>query len=327
LIDHATALPGVRSASFAGSAPMDSPLGTIKVERIDSASAVPLTVDQAAVSPGYFRTMGSRMLRGRGFSWRNLTETGTEIVINEALAKELWPHADPVGRSIKLIYPAWSGMPSWSATASVIGVVENMGFSGISETPEPTIFKSMKGVGFVDSFLIVNGSASIHSLEGVVTSQLTAQVPTLHAISAYSVGDRVQTSRWKVEQRAYFALAGALLMALIAYIGLYGALAYYVNTRRRELAVRICLGAMPGALRKLILMRAARCVLLAVFLSAPLWAILAHLSSSEYLGSVSWSTGRAVALALACVAVAVFISLWPAAAATRVAPAEVLKEL
>lgn len=121
-------------------------------------------------------------------------------------------------------------------------------------------------------------------------------------------------------------LALALLMALVAYVGLYGALVYYVNTRRRELAVRICLGAMPATIRKIVLARAARCAFLAIALSAPLWPVLVHLSSSEYLGRVSWSTTRAVLLALACVAVAIFISLIPATAATSISPAEELKE-
>jgi ABC-type antimicrobial peptide transport system permease subunit len=103
-------------------------------------------------------------------------------------------------------------------------------------------------------------------------------------------------------------------------------MAYYVNTRRRELVVRVCLGALPGTIRGIVLVRAARCALLAIALSAPLWPLLAHLSSIDYLGRVSWSAPRAILLALACVVVAIVISLVPARAATSISPAEELKE-
>jgi len=327
LLDQVTALPGVRSAAFAGDAPLDSPMGTIELQRTgDSAPATPITVNDTPVSPGYFRTMGSTMIRGREFSWQDLAGSANEVVVNEALARELWPGANPVGRSVRLIYPRFSGIPSSSATALVIGVVENMRFSGITESPEPTVFESLKGRAFVTSDLIVDGSASIHSLEGVVSRQLTAQIPELRVLRTYSVADRARASLWPEKKRAGFALAGALVMALVAYIGLYGALAYYVNTRRRELAVRICLGALPGTIRRIVLARTARCALLATAVSAPLWPMLMQLSSSEYLGRVSWSTTRAVLLSLACVAVAIFISLVPAIAATNISPAVELKE-
>jgi predicted permease len=327
LIEHLTAVPGVRSVSFASDAPFASPMGTIKVRPANDASATPVTVDDTTVSPGYFRTLGSRIIEGRGFNSPNLTGDTNEVVINESLAKELWPAASPVGRSVTLISPGYEGK-KYLRNAIVVGVVGNMRFSGYSETPEPAIFESLGTEFAIPGFyLIVNGSASLHALQTVASAQIAAQIPQLAVQHLYSIAGRAQASRWKVEKRAYFALGGALLMALIAYIGLYGTLAYYVNTRRRELAIRICLGAMPWALRKIVLVRAARCALLAMFISAPLWAVLAQLSSSEYLGSVSWSTGRAVLLALACVAVAIFISLIPAAAATRVSPAKVLKEL
>jgi predicted permease len=325
LLAKVSALPGVRSVSFAGSAPFDQPMGTLKLQLLDSAVDAPRTVNETAVSPGYFRTIGNKIIRGRGFD-QDLSGTTNEIVINETLARELWPNGDPLNRPVKLIYPTFAGMPSFSSVATVVGVTENMRFSGFSESPEPTIFKTLKGTSFVTSYLIVNGTESVHSLWNAASRQVASQMPGLGVLRAYSVADRARASLWRERDRAFFALAGALAMALVAYIGLYGSLVHYVNARRRELAVRICLGALPWTIRKIVIARTVWCALIATALAAPLWPVLYRLSSSNYMGRVSWSTSLAALLSLACVSVAVLISLIPAAAAARVSPAAELKE-
>jgi MacB-like periplasmic core domain len=149
LIEQVAAIPGVHSVSFADSVPFGSPMCTIQIQRTDGASATPRTVACASGSPGYFHTMGSRLLRGRDFSWNGLTasgsETVTEVVINEALARELWPKDNPVGGSVWLIQPEFAGMPSFSSAATIVGIVEDMHFSGFTGSAGPTVFWSLAG--------------------------------------------------------------------------------------------------------------------------------------------------------------------------------------
>jgi putative ABC transport system permease protein len=324
LIEKTAALPGVRRASFASEAPLGSPMATMKIQRADTPSAIPVTVDQTSVLPSYFRTLGSRIVLGQDLS-PQIAGHENEVVINQSLARELWPDSSPVGRSARLIFPAFGGLPSFSQVATVVGVVGDMRFSGPARSPEPTVFRPFEG-GFVTSDLIVSGSESIDSLRREASREVARQVPGLSVLHVYRVADRLSASLSGERVRAYLALAVALSMALVAFLGLYGALAYYVNTRRRELAVRSCLGASPWSIRRLVLARAVRCALSAAILCAPLWPGLAQLSSSEYFGRVSWSTGRAILLSLACMLAAVLISLGPAATTARIPPATVLKE-
>jgi predicted permease len=328
LLNQLDELPGVRGVAFADTAPFGSPMNTLTIQRANS-SATPRTANVTYVSPQYFQTVGAAILRGTAFSWDDVggpfSGAPGRIVVNRILSRELWPDTDPVGQTVKLTIPSNAGMPSPTTQATVAGVVGDMR-SSLGGSTEPTLYQLLDGA-YPSFYLIVKGRESALSLRQAVSKQLAALIPDLAVSEVYSVADRAQASRWQIEKRAYFALAGALLMALIAYIGLYGALAFYVNTRRRELAVRVCLGALPPQIRKIVLARAARCAALAAIISVPLWPVLAQLSSSDYLGSVSWSTPRAILLSLACIAVAIFVSLIPARSAVRTSPAEVLKEL
>jgi putative ABC transport system permease protein len=326
LLERVRALPGVRAASFASGAPFDQQAGALGLQRTDGDSVATRTATEMIVSADYFRTIGARILRGRDFS-RELAGGAQEVVINETLASELWPDESPLNRSVRLADSGVSGIPSHYFSATVVGVVENMRLSSLTESPEPTVFLSLSGFSFFDitPSLLVSGSADLHSVERVAGGEVAQQMPGLGVLEAYSVANRVRASLGREKSRAYFALGGALAMALVAYIGLYAALAYYVASRRRELAVRICLGASPRAMRGIVLARAVRSGTLGAVVSLPLWPVLAQLSSSDYLGRVSWSTERAAFISLACVLVSAFVSLVPAIAASRISASEMLK--
>lgn len=325
-VDQLEAIPGVKGASYATTVPFGEPGGTLAIQRMDGTPEAPRTITEISVTPGYLNAMGARLLQGEGLSPHGIGVE--EILINRTLVRELWPNENPINRSVHLLYPANAGMSSFAQTAKVVGIIEDMRLSGYAETPEPTIISSINGVSFMNGgpTFVVNGPASLQAIREVAIRQGASFLPDFRVDSIDTVNEQAEASLSKERQRTYAALAGALVMALVAGIGLYGALAYYVGTRRRELAVRICLGASPWAIRKIVLSRAVLCATAAVLLCAPLWPLLAQLSANEYLGRVSWSTERAMLITLACVAVSLAVSLIPAAAAAAVSPAEVLKE-
>jgi putative ABC transport system permease protein len=324
LLDRIAAVPGVQSAAY-GSAPFDGDSSVLQIQRTDVLSATPRSIYQVHASGSYFHTLGAVITQGTAFS--QIRGLGG-LVINKSLARELWLDENPVGSSVKLIYPAFAGMPSSTQTAMVIGVVEDMRISGFSETPKPTIISNVSGASFVDidPHIIVRGSASLHTLEDVATPIVSAEMPGLKVLSSYSVSEQARLSLIPEKIRAYSAMTGAALMALLSYIGLYGTLAYYVGTRRRDLAIRICYGASQWAVRRMVILQAARYAVIGTIMSLPFWIMLSRLSSSNYMGSIAWSSGRAAIISLACVFASILVSLVPAAAAASVSPVEALKE-
>lgn len=197
--------------------------------------------------------------------------------------------------------------------------------AGPGGSPEPTVFMLLAG-GDVTPQLIVNGSESIHALETLVSRQVPILMPGLRVSSIYRLRDRQQSLLRPEKNRALFAMAGALTMAVAAYVGLFGALVYFVRIRRREFAVRICFGATSWRIRRTILARAAVSASLGALLSLPLWVLLSRLSMQGYLGQVSWSTGRSAVIALVCVVLSVVIAAAPGNQAVHISPSEVLKE-
>lgn len=328
LLDRVAAIPGVRGVSYASAVPFDRTLGTLAIQRFDGSPSAPRTTNQIGISSGYFQTMGTRILRGRDFQKQRSTGGTSEIIVNEVLARELWQRADPVDRVVRLINPAAAGMPSFATSARVVAVVEDMRTSGFSESPAPTVFVSLYGAAFFDMkpHLVVRGAVSIDALRQATGRQVPDLIPGMGVLSAYGVAERVDASLIRDRRRVFCALAGALMMALVACIGLYGALAYYVGTRRRELAVRMCLGASPWTIRRIVVARGAMCAAVAVILCLPVWPLLAQLSTNEYLGRVSWSFGRAVLISLACASLSVLVSLVPAMAASSGSPSDALKD-
>ena len=327
ILQSVSVVPGVRSASFSSDAPLGPRGYTVELQSPGGSSGHVAKAYEIRVSPDYFRTIGTRIIRGRPVAWHGSLSSENEIVISELLARELWQGVNPVDRQVNIIYPAFAGMKSFSSPARIVGVAEDTRLSGPSGAADPAFFSSITAPGLtVTSSVIVDGPIPLHDLQKIIDAEVARLVPELKVSDSSKVWDDLQASLKPERDRLYFALCGAMIMGCLAYIGLYGALVYHVQVRRRELAIRICLGASQWAILKIILRRAVWSALVGVSLSAFLWPLLARFSTNDYLGRASWSTGRAILVSLACVIVSLWVSLLPARSAASVSPSKALKE-
>jgi len=245
------ALPGVTSAAVAQLPPLPGWGGTTPVARAGDASE-PTRAKLNRVGPRYFETLGVGVLDGRAFEDRDRPETPPVVIVNETLARQLWPRARPVGESLLV-----DGAPH-----EVVGVVQDAQYVQTGARPEPALYVSFwqlpptnVQMGDSTTHVRVTGDA------GAMLARIRQELATL---------DRgVPTGGWTLPARVSDAFgrvrvvgtlvtyAGALALFLSA-TGVYGLLSFAVNQRRREIAIRAALGAQRRDLARLIVRQSAR---------------------------------------------------------------------
>jgi predicted permease len=319
-------IPEVRSVSYTRSAPFGETPLSIKTVENPARPAAPSQAQHNLITADYFRTVGSRILRGRGLS--DWVETGIshEAVINEQLTRQLFGDEDPVGKTIFVREPAQNGLAANRYSLTVVGMVENTRDAGYASSPRPAFFEDAHASTDAMPHLVVDSDLSSHALEQAAQNAVQSLMPDYKVRQVYSLSGKVAEAVTPDEYRAAGALAGALAMDVMACIGLYSALFFFVRTKRREIAVRICLGATPSSIRRMVVFRALEAAAASTLLSLPVWLFLQSLSSHNLLGPASWSATRAILITLVGVTASVLLALVPAARAMAEPPATVLKE-
>ena len=208
------------------------------------------------VTPGYLRTMGMKLLRGRDFNVSDQNPSRRVVIVNEAFARLAWPNDDAIGRCVRI---GGDTLPC----AEVIGVVANPRRQEIIEDVSLQLFLPLEQApAWVETRTLVirpRGDAP-HEAEPIRRFLQTA-IPDLPYVSVMWMQDLVspQTRSWRMGA-SVFSVFGALAL-LLATVGLYGMLSYDVAQRTHELGVRVALGARRGDLARLVIGASARIIL------------------------------------------------------------------
>ena len=319
LVAAARTLPGVVAATPAPSIPFWSFEGRqLQVEGIDSLELLGDFTMQAG-NEEYFRVMGTRIVRGRGFTTMDRAHAPRVTVVSERMARALWPARDPIGKCIRIDADT---MPC----TTVVGVAEDLHMSSLNSAREFTYYVPIEQYDMGATAMLLVRVAGDASLYGEATRRgLQPLMPGASYLTAMPLRDAVdpEMRSWRLGATMFTAF-GALALVLAA-IGLYGVVSHSVTQRRREIGVRLALGARPPQVIALVLRGGVQLVVVGVVLGGAIAAGAGHWMSNLLFDESATDPVVYVGVAAMLVVVATAASLVPALAASRVDPAVTLR--
>jgi putative ABC transport system permease protein len=327
IVQRLRQIPGVVSASATSNLPMQgSWLITFTPEGVPP-SQVPVA-SNALVLPGFFETMRTPLRAGRLFTERDTRETPGAVIINETMARKYYGTANPVGRKFK-----WGPPDSPVPLKEIIGVVADAKQRTLDEDPAPSVYHAvlqqdtglMMGMYRGLSYVVRTRTAS-PSFVASIRMAVRAVDPKLIVLNLRPmdtiVGDTIAERRFNATLIGLFA---ALALALAA-TGVYGVLQYSVIQRKREMGIRIAVGASSADMIRLVVGQAVGLAAIGVAIGlagafALTRVIRALLFNTDPLDGVTFATSAVVLLMIA-----VLSSYLPARSALRIDPTIAMRE-
>ena len=332
ILDKVAAIPGVISAGFSSAMPMegyDSMWDNIFAEnKTYSATEIPPLRFFKYVSPGFFRTSGTRIVADREMSWTEVYGYRPVVLLSDSLAREYWgTPAAAVGKRIRQ-YP---GMP-WH---EVVGVVQDVSENGVDKKMPEIVYWPSVGAG-------IFGPArmnAVRTVTFVIRSDRAGTESFLNQVrqAVWSVNSNLPVALVRTMQEVYgqslartsftlvmLAIAGAMAL-LLGLIGIYGVISYAVSQRRREIGIRLALGAQQGELRTMFVRHGLTLVSIGVAIGLAAALGLMRLMKSLLFGISPMDPLTYAAVPIVLISAAVLASYVPARQASAVDPVEALK--
>ncbi len=255
LLERTSALPGVRSAALVNSLPMRDDMRLILVGGPWQApGAEPFGAVVMMVTPAYFETLGNPVLRGRPFTAADRSGAARVAALNETAARALFGEGDPLGKPLSIVQ-AEPKEPSFE----IVGVVRDVPAAGLGTDVQPQVYLPLSQAVTEIRGVTRNVSVALRttvepsSLGSALRSAIWALDPNLAVSKVESMGSVVSASLGPQRFQATLLASFAALALVLAAIGLYGLLAHTVGLRRRELGIRLAMGARPAQLHALVL--------------------------------------------------------------------------
>jgi putative ABC transport system permease protein len=322
LLERIRAMPGVDAAGAASNLPLggDSWEDSLTVEGYPA-----LSVGQApminfnVITPNYFRAMGIPLLIGRDFNDADTADSMNVTIIDQRLAREYWPNESPIGKRIRFGPP--EDKEQWYTIVGVIGAVKN---ESLNLTRRNTVYIPNAQYPLDDMSLAIR-ARNPENLAPAIQRQIKAMDPDLPIINMRTMTEIVSRSVW--QPRLYAILFGvfAAVALALASVGIYGVMAYSVAERKREIGIRVALGAQRRDVLKFVVAQGMTLTLIGIGIGLAAALALTKLMRSLLFEVSATDPLTFVAIAVLLSVVALAACYLPARRATKVDPMVALR--
>jgi predicted permease len=319
LLEKIGSLPGVQSAAYANSLPLNIDQSTTHVYPDDwpdtSRADVPRAI-KYQVSPGVFRTLGIRLLEGRDIDWHDTSTSRRVAVVNETFARQILRTRNAVGRHFR------EGLRG--PLTEVVGVVETGRYQSLTEPETPVLFDPILQAYNTTTVMLVRSTLPSNEMQQEIRRVITSVDPSLPLFGVQSVKEMLAFVLLPMRVASIALGAFGLIAVMLAGTGIYGVVSYAVARRRREIAVRVAIGATRRIILRLILRRVVALLAVGALLGLPLAvAASGFLRSIVYQQSLT-DTATLLGVAVIVVFVGLLASWMPVRRALRLDPAAAL---
>jgi predicted permease len=318
-LERVARIPGIVSLSWASNLPLWSrPASGLQVEgRQERSRAEQLSAIVNTIAPRYFEASGVALEQGRQFTNLDQETTTPVAIVNEKLAHEFWPRGDALGKRIQV--------PGEKQLRQIVGIARTANYSDWAEAPQLCVYLPLEQNYSDGMNLYVRSQGAPEQIEAAIQQELHAVAPRLMV--------KVVTGRRVIEGGLFFARTGITLLSVfgllaltLASIGLYGILAYSVNQRKREIGLRMALGAERKNVLAMVLKEGMSMVFAGVLIGFSATFVVGRLLSRMLYG-VSPSDPLSIVEAVAVLSLIALLACYlPARAASRVDPLVALRE-
>jgi len=274
------ALPGVASAVVTDVAPlsMGNRSDSFSVDGSEKSDRSEAISDLTMTTPGYFETMGIPLVSGRDFGGE--TATGPKLaIVNRAFVDKVLRGENPIGRHVT----------GAGVHYEIIGVAGNTKSRTLGEELRPVLYRSLQqsvaqDPSFLGYTLVIRTEGDASGIARAVRNEIHALDPALAIYNSETMAEHVSSAYFLPRLAATLFGTFGCIGLVLASVGLYGVMSYSVSSRRREIGIRMAMGARPGTVERLVLRQGATLTLIAMMLGWPAAWMLSKLAASFLYG-------------------------------------------
>jgi len=322
-LEKIIALPGVKAASFADGLPLTRirlMRFTVEGDPVPKRGSEPTADMRGISSPSYFETLGISLVSGRNFTADEINQNLPVIVINQKLARKLWPNQDAIGKPIWSV-PARGEINPTQLT--VIGVVRDTRQSSLEDATRPEITRPMQDYTYLT--LAVRSASDPTALTASIKQQIWTLDKDLPVFDVLTMQDVLDDNLGQRRFDSFLMSIFGGLAVVLACVGIYGVLATTVVQQTRDIGVRMALGARRGDVLKMIMGQGLRWVAIGLGIGLLFGFLLTRMLASLLFGVGPTNPLTYIAVSAVMFAVAALACYLPAVRATRIDPMRALR--